>query len=99
VLPPVNEMFDIAEERYWVTLRHPPPAIFLILTSLILVSALLAGFGMAKAPRQSPLHIFGFAAVTAVALYLIIDLEYPRMGFVRVDSFDRAFIELRDSMR
>lgn len=99
VLPTVNEMFDIAEERYWVTQRHPAPAIFVILTLLILISALLAGFGMAKAPRQSPLHVVGFAAVTAVALYLIVDLEFPRLGFVRVDSFDRELVELRASMQ
>jgi hypothetical protein len=99
VLPPVNEMFDIAEERYQVTYRHPPPAIFVILTVLVLVSALLAGFGMAKAPRQSRVHAFGFAAITAIALYLIADLEFPRLGFVRVDSFDQALIDLRASMQ
>jgi hypothetical protein len=99
VLPPVNEMFDIAEERYWVTKRHPAFAIFVILTLLILISALLAGFGMAKAPRQSLLHLVGFAAVTAVALYLIVDLEFPRLGFVRVDAFDRELVELRAWMK
>jgi hypothetical protein len=98
VLPPVNEMFDIAEERYWVTERHPPPAIFVILMLLVLVSALLAGFGMAEAPKQSKLHAVGFAAVTAVALYLIVDLEFPRLGFVRVDAFDQELIELRATM-
>jgi hypothetical protein len=98
VLPPVNEMFDIAEERYWMTERHPPPAIFVILTILVLVSALLAGFGMAEAPKQSKLHVVGFAAVTAIALYLIVDLEFPRLGFVRVDAFDLELVELRATM-
>ena len=99
VLPIVNEMFDIAEERYWMTQRHPPMAIFVILTLMVLVSALLAGFGMAKAPQLSRLHVFGFAAVTTIALYLIIDLEFPRLGLVRVDNFDREVLELRDSMQ
>jgi hypothetical protein len=98
LIPPINEMFDLVETRHWVTRRHPPLAIFVILAVLVLVSALLAGFGMAKAPRQSKLHVFGFAAVTAVALYLIIDLEFPRLGFVRVNVFDQELVELRASM-
>jgi hypothetical protein len=34
----------------------------------------------------------------ALAVYLILDLEFPRLGLVRIDSFDRALIELRSSM-
>ena len=98
VLPPVNEMFDIAEARHWVTWQHPPIAIFLMLVLLVLVSAFMAGFGMAKARSPSMLHLAGFAAATALAIYLILDLEFPRLGFVRVDDFDQALIELRESM-
>ncbi|HEY6599112.1 MAG TPA: DUF4239 domain-containing protein [Pseudomonadales bacterium] len=98
VLPPVNDMFDIAEARYRATQQHPPIAIYLLLGLLVLVAALLAGFGMAKTQRQSLLHMIGFAAVTAIAVYLIIDLEYPRFGIVRVDEFDQALLDLRASM-
>jgi hypothetical protein len=38
------------------------------------------------------------SANSALALYLIIDLEYPRVGVIRVDSFDRALVEMRESM-
>ena len=27
------------------------------------------------------------------------DIEYPRLGFIRVDAFDRALTELRESMK
>jgi len=30
--------------------------------------------------------------------YVIIDLEFPRLGLVRVDSADRLLVELRASM-
>jgi hypothetical protein len=99
VLPPVNEMFDIAETRIRATQQHPPPAIYVLLALLVLVSALFAGFGMAKSQQQSKVHLLGFAATTAVALYLILDLEYPRLGLIRVDSFDQALIDLRTSMQ
>jgi hypothetical protein len=98
LLPPLNEMFDIAETRLLASRQHPPPAIFVMLGLLVLLSALMAGFGMAKAKRQSLLHLLGFATVMALSVYLILDLEFPRLGLLRIDAFDRALIELRASM-
>ena len=34
----------------------------------------------------------------AVAVYVILDIEYPRLGLIRVDAFDQALIDLRESM-
>jgi hypothetical protein len=99
VLPAVNAMFDIANERLLATRKHPPLAVYLMLGSLVLVSGLLAGFGMAKAKSQSMLHLVGFAAVLGISVYLIIDMEFPRLGLLRVDTFDRAMVELRESMK
>jgi hypothetical protein len=98
VLPPVNEMFDLSTTRYMAARQHPPVAVFLMLGLLVLVSGLMAGYGMAKAVRQSTLHLFGFAALMALSVYLILDIEYPRLGIIRIDSFDQAMIELRASM-
>jgi hypothetical protein len=53
---------------------------------------------MAKSDRQSPLHVIGFAAIMALSIYLILDIEFPRLGLIRIDSFDQALIELRSSM-
>jgi hypothetical protein len=98
VLPPANEMFDLSTTRFMAAQQHPPVAVFVMLGLLVLVSGLLAGYGMAKAERQSTLHLFGFAAIMALSVYLILDIEYPRLGLVRIDSFDRAMIALRASM-
>ena len=98
VLPPANEMFDLSTTRYMTAHQHPPVAVFLMLGLLVLVSGLFAGYGMAKAERQSALHLFGFAAIMALSVYLILDIEYPRLGIVRIDSFDGAMIELRATM-
>jgi hypothetical protein len=98
VLPPANEMFDFSTTRLMTAQQHPPVAVFVMLGFLVLVSGLLAGYGMAKAKRQSALHLYGFAAIMAFSVYLILDIEYPRLGIVRIDSFDQAIIELRQSM-
>ncbi len=98
LLPPTNEMFDLTTTRLMAARQHPPIAVFLLLGVLVLVSSLLAGFGMAKAGSQSPVHLFGFAAIMALSIYLILDIEYPRLGLVKIDSFDQPLIELRRSM-
>ncbi len=98
LLPALNDMFDIATARVLSTRQHPHFAIFGLLLALVLVSAFLVGFSQAKVARQSMLHMLGFSATTALALYLIIDLEYPRVGVIRVNSFDLALVELRESM-
>lgn len=99
LLPALNEMFDIATTRTMATQTHPPYVIYSMLIALALASALLAGFGMAGSKSRSWLHILGFAGVMAVAVYVIIDLEFPRLGLIRVDTFDQALVELRASMK
>lgn len=98
LLPALNDMFDLASSRILSTRMHPPPAIFGMLLALVLASAFLVGFGQAKTANQSRLHLLGFAAITALALYIILDLEYPRLGLIRVDDFDRVLVDLRASM-
>ena len=99
LLPALNEMIDITTTRAMATQMHPHPAIYGMLVGLALASALLAGYAMAGGKSRSWLHIIGFPAVMAVAVYLIIDLEFPRLGLARVDAFDQALVELRASMK
>ena len=98
VLPALNAMFDIANTRYWSTQIHPPLMIFWLLGILALVCALLAGFGMAGGKMRSWTHIAAFAIVITLTVYVIVDMEFPRMGFIRVDSFDQALVDVRASM-
>jgi hypothetical protein len=43
--------------------------------------------------------MLGFAAAIAVTIYVILDIEYPRLGFIRVDAIDHVLVELRASMK
>jgi hypothetical protein len=99
LLPALNAMFDISTTRALAMQIHPPEIIFVMLLGLALASALLVGYGMADAKKRNWLHIIGFALVMASAIYVILDIEYPRFGFIRIDAFDEALIELRDSMK
>jgi hypothetical protein len=62
------------------------------------MSALLAGYSMAGGKTRSWIHTLGFAVIMATTVYVILDLEFPRLGMIRIDDFDRILIELRQSM-
>jgi hypothetical protein len=98
MLPALNEMIDITTTRVVATQNHPPAIIFIMLGGLSLLSALLAGYGMSCRGR-SWLHVLTYAAIISITLFVILDLEYPRRGLIRVDSADRVLIELKQSMK
>ena len=99
LLPALNQMIDITTTRTMATQLHPPTIIFALLFGLALASALLAGYGMAGGTSRNWLHMIGFAAVMAVAVYVIIDIEYPRLGLIRVDAFDQVLADLLTGMK
>jgi hypothetical protein len=99
LLPALNAMIDIATTRALAMQIHPPLIIFVMLFGLALASALLVGYGMADSKERNWLHMLGLAFVMASAIYVILDIEYPRFGFIRVDAFDEALVQLRDSMK
>jgi len=99
LLNSLNAMFDIVTSRTAAARTHPPFAIYLMLGALALAASLLAGVGMAGAKTRSWIHVIGFAAVLSLTVYVILDLEHPRVGLIRVDAFDRSLIELRESMK
>src|SRR5262245_11027962 len=99
LLPALNAMIDITTTRTMAGQMHPPAVIFVMLFGLALASALLSGYDMAFAKTRSWIYVIGFAATVAVAVYVILDMEYPRLGLIRVDAFDQALVELRESMK
>lgn len=98
MLSALNAMIDITTTRTLATKMHPPPVIFVLLIASVLASGVMAGHGMAANTKRSALHMIAFAAVCTLAVYVILDLEYPRFGFIRVDSIDSALVDLRASM-
>ena len=42
--------------------------------------------------------ITSFVVVTVVSVFVVLDIEYPRLGLIRVDQYDQVLVELRQSM-
>lgn len=98
LVPALNAMFDVTTTRTAASRMHPPDVILWLLCGLGLGCALLAGYSMATGERRKWTHIVLFAAVMALTVFVILDLEFPRIGFIRVDEFDRVLVDLRASM-
>jgi hypothetical protein len=99
LLPALNPMFDIVTTRTMATQTHPPLIVFIMLAMLAFAAAFLAGHGMSGSKSRSWIHSVGFALVLTVVVYVIMDMEFPRLGLVRVDSFDQVLVDLRQSMK
>jgi len=98
LLPALSELFSLVERERHARRIHPPKVIYVMLGLTALTASVFAGYGMAAASGRNWLYIVGVAAAIAIAGYVIIDLEYPRMGLIRVDEFDRDLVELRSRL-
>ena len=98
LLPAINDMLDLTTTREAALRTHVPVAVFVLLVVLSFACAFLAGLGMAKSSHVSRLHLFAFAGVLAVAAYVVLNLEFPRAGFVRLDAMDALLAQVRASM-
>lgn len=99
VLPALNQMFDITTVRVAATQMHPPTIVYAMLIGLAFASALLAGYQTAGERAYDWIHQIGFAGMVAVTVFVILDIEYPRLGFVRIDAIDQILVNVRQGMR
>ena len=98
LLPALNAMFDTGTSQQETVRFHPPTIIFIMLGSLILACALFAGYDMGGRRNVNLLHSVGFALVLSVTMYVIIDVEYPRLGFIRMSDSDDVLRNIRKGM-
>jgi hypothetical protein len=98
VVSSLNEMIDITTTRFVALQTHPPIPLYVTLVLLALASSLIAGFGMGDSDKRSWLHTLVFSFALTLTVYTIIDLEFPRVGIIRVDRYDQALVDQRNSM-
>jgi len=95
----LNNMIDMATTRTMTLQIHPPRVIYGLLFGLGLVCSLLAGYRMASGQQRSWLHIFGFTLITVIVVYVMLDIEYPRTGLIRLEAADEVLVKLRKGMK
>jgi hypothetical protein len=99
LLPSMNELFGAVEQERLARAIHPPRLIYVMLTLATLIGAVFVGYAIATAEKRNWFYMIGIAGTIASATYVVAELEYPRLGRVRVDAIDRQLVDLRETMR
>jgi hypothetical protein len=98
LLPALNDMFDVGTSREVAAGTHLPNIIFGMLSVLALVCSFLAGWATARNATLGLLQTITFPFILVVTVYVILDLEYPRAGLIRIDAVDQVLVQVRKSM-
>ena len=98
LLPALNATFEITTTRAMATENHPPLVVFLLLGALSLIGSLLVGYSMSGNKERGWFHAVVFAAMMSLVVFVIVNLEFPRLGLIRVDPADHFLVEVRQSM-
>jgi hypothetical protein len=97
LLPSLNAMIDITSTRQNSFNMHPPTVVFLLLFAFSGGSAFLAGYSM-TAHGRSWFYMAALAIAVTVTIYATFEIEYPRLGLIRLTDVDKSLINLRNSM-
>ena len=79
-----NDMFDLPAARRAALDAQVPPAVLWTLVAVAFISAILTGYGLATGRRRHRLASTGLFIAAALAITLIIELDEPRGGLIRV---------------
>jgi hypothetical protein len=86
LLATLSELRSLTTSRRVLTGFHPPTIIMLFLLTLSLAASFLLGYQISMLKKKSWPHILLFLAFLAFTNYLIIDLEYSRVGWIQIDD-------------
>lgn len=98
LLPALNQMIDITTTRTMAARTHAPVTVYAMLGLLVVAGSLLAGYSMASGRAHNWFHNVAFALIMSLAIYVILDFEFPRVGLIRLNAFDQALVDVRQSM-
>jgi hypothetical protein len=95
MIPALNSMLDIATTRDVLLKSRVPDAIVITLFVLTLTISFIGGFTTPSVGSKDWVVIVGFALLTALIIYLTLDLGRPMRGFIKVEQGQQALIDLR----
>ncbi|KAB7708537.1 hypothetical protein GBN32_13605 [Plesiomonas shigelloides] len=98
MIPAMNEMFDLASSRLSYDRTHIPDILLIVLTIQALAAAFANGYNSSKSRHFNFFASIGFALLTVMVVYLILDLDRPRRGILNLDVQQQLFTELRSKM-
>lgn len=98
VLSSTNDMIDVANERLQATRTHPPAIVYVLLFALAITSAFLVGQSMSVNKTRPLSYMVMFCVTISAITFIILDLENPRLGLIRIDVGDKVLVEVLEQI-
>jgi hypothetical protein len=99
LLTAINDVCDAATARSLSLRTHLPPLALGYLFGIVLVGGLVVGISLAVTGSRQWFHRTIIAIVMTMIVYVIVDLEFPRLGpFQLLEAADEMLVQLRRSM-
>lgn len=86
LLNPVNEVIDLHSTRLYAAQKHLPTLVLALLIASSVLALGVIGYGCGVAGRRSAAMTVPLAIVIGVALWITIDLDYPRRGLLQLSD-------------
>lgn len=97
LLPALNNAFEIGTMRTVKMYATTPWLITAFMGFLSLLSALLAGRAL-TGPKGGWFHRALFSLIIALTIYVVLDLDHPRAGLIRMPHVDREWEKLQTEL-
>lgn len=95
MVPALNSMIDITTTRQYGNLTHLPDLIVYLLFLLSCVCAFYIGYLFAVKEKFDWLQAAGFCLLTSLVIYVIIDMDHPRRGFITLNQISQSVVGLK----
>ncbi len=86
LLQSLNQAIDLAEARWMALQNHVPESVIYVNAAVGLLSAMLVGYSFGVNGRRNIFSMFMLAVSITLVLAVIIDLDRPRSGYIRVSQ-------------
>jgi hypothetical protein len=95
MIPALNSMFDIATSRTATMIGKVPELILVLLFILSVACSFFAGVSAPTDKKLNWLTIVGFGILTMMVIFVILDLDRPNRGIIRIEQNVDFIIALR----
>jgi prepilin signal peptidase PulO-like enzyme (type II secretory pathway) len=86
LLQSLNQTIDLAKARWMAFQNHLPESVIYVNAAVGLLSAMLVGYSFGVNGRRNIFSMFMLAVSITLVLAVIIDLDRPRSGYIRVSQ-------------
>ncbi len=98
IIPALNEMNDITTKRDMARISTIPESIWFLLFILTLSASFISGYG-SKTGKVDWVLVVGFVLMTAMTIFIILDLDRPRRGIITLANANNRIVDLRGMLK